>query len=50
MRSGTWAALKEGEKDLYIYLMEQSERYWGMVVSKLAVVNVDISTYRPDCN
>lgn len=27
VRNGTWARLRPGEKDLYIYLMEQSERY-----------------------
>lgn len=27
VRSGLWAKMKPGEKDLYIYLMEQSERH-----------------------
>jgi hypothetical protein len=27
VRSGLWKKMKPGEKDLYIYLLEQSERY-----------------------
>jgi hypothetical protein len=27
IRSGLWAKMRPGEKDLYVYLMEQSERY-----------------------
>ena len=27
LRSGLWATLKPGERDLYIFLMEESERY-----------------------
>lgn len=27
IRSGLWANMRPGEKDLYVYLMEESERY-----------------------
>lgn len=27
LRSGLWATMKPGEKDLYLFLMEESERY-----------------------
>lgn len=32
VRSGLWARMKPGEKDLYVYLMEESERHRTRII------------------
>jgi hypothetical protein len=34
LRSGLWASLRPGEKDLYVYLMEESERFCTLVLKR----------------